>query len=69
MDLEVILALGAILIYVILIFTVLCAFIIAAGFIATYLNLTGVMWWAVALVSFLVLSGLAGGISISIKGE
>lgn len=69
MDLEVILALGAILIYVIPILVVLCAFIIAAGFIASYLNLTGILWWAVALVSFLVLSGLAGGISISIKGE
>ena len=69
MDLEVILALGAILIYVILILAVLCAFIIVAGFIATYLKLTGIMWWSVALVSFLVLSGLAGRISISIKGN
>lgn len=67
MDLDVILGLGVILVYIILIIGVLGEFILVSGFIANYLGLTGIMWWAVALVSFSVLIGLAGGISINVR--
>lgn len=69
MDFEVVLGLGAILIYIMIIIGVLCAFILVAGFIANYLGLTGIMWWAVAFVSFFVLMGLAGGISITARRD
>lgn len=69
MDLDVIFGISVIIIYMMLIVGIFSAFILVAGFIATYLGLTGIMWWAVALVSFSVLMGLGGGISIKIKGD
>lgn len=68
-DLDVILGLSMILIYILLLIGILYAFMLVSTFIASYLNLSGIMWWAVALVSFLVLTGLAGGISITVKGN
>ena len=69
MDLEVIFVIAIILIYIIFVVGILAAFILVAGFIANYFALSGIMWWAVAIVSFLVLTGLVGGISIKIKGD
>ena len=69
MDLDVIFVIGTILIYIIVVLVILSAFILTAGFIANYFNLTGIMWWAVAFVSFSVLMGLAGGISIKIRRD
>lgn len=69
MDLDVVLGLGAILIYVMIVLGMLSAFILVAGYIANYLGLTGIMWWAVAFVSFCVLMGLAGGMSTKIRGD
>lgn len=36
------------------------AVILVAGYIATCLGLTGVIWWAVAIVLFLVINGIIG---------
>lgn len=69
MDLDVILGLCAILVYIIIVLGILAAFILVAGYIANYLGLTGIMWWAVSFVSFCVLMGLAGGISIKIRRD
>ena len=52
--------LGAIVIIVILILIRLVAVILVAGYIATALGVTGVIWWAVAIVLFLVINGIIG---------
>ena len=67
MDLDVILGLGSILIYIVIVLAILSAFILVAGYIANYLGLTGIMWWAVSFVSFCVLMGLTGSMSIKIR--
>ena len=36
------------------------AVMLVAGFVASYLGLTGVLWWAVALVVFLLINGVLG---------
>ena len=36
------------------------AVILVAGYIATALGVTGVIWWAVAIVLFLVINGIIG---------
>lgn len=52
--------LGAIVIIVVLILIRLVAVILVAGYIATALGVTGVIWWAVAIVLFLVINGIIG---------
>lgn len=59
MDLDVIIpVLGIVLIFVVWCI-VLGAFILVAGFVATSLGLTGVMWWAMAIVVLSLLTGVA----------
>lgn len=52
--------LGIIVTVVILILIRLVAVILVAGYIATALGVTGVIWWAVAIVLFLVINGIIG---------
>ena len=52
--------LGAIVIIVVLILIRIVAVILVAGYIATALGVTGVIWWAVAIVLFLVINGIIG---------
>ena len=52
--------LGIIVTVVILILIRLVAVILVAGYIATALGVTGVIWWAVAIVLFLLINGIIG---------
>lgn len=52
--------LGIIVTVVVLILIRLVAVILVAGYIATTLGVTGVIWWAVAIVLFLVINGIIG---------
>ena len=52
--------LGIIVTVVVLILIRLVAVILVAGYIATALGVTGVIWWAVAIVLFLVINGIIG---------
>lgn len=52
--------LGIIVTVVALILIRLVAVILVAGYIATALGVTGVIWWAVAIVLFLVINGIIG---------
>lgn len=52
--------LGIIVTVVGLILIRLVAVILVAGYIATALGVTGVIWWAVAIVLFLVINGIIG---------
>ena len=52
--------LGIIVTVVVLILIRLVAVILVAGYIATALGVTGVMWWAVAIVLFLLINGIIG---------
>ena len=52
--------LGIIVTVVALIFIRLVAVILVAGYIATGLGVTGVIWWAVAIVLFLLINGIIG---------
>ena len=36
------------------------AVMLVAGFVASYLGWTGALWWAVALVVFLLINGVLG---------
>lgn len=52
--------LGIIVTVVVLILIRIVAVILVAGYIATGLGVTGVMWWAVAIVLFLLINGIIG---------
>ena len=52
--------LGIIVTVVVLILIRLVAVILVAGYIATVLGVTGVIWWAVAIVLFLLINGIIG---------
>ena len=67
MEFEDLLVIGTFLFVIIVILVVLGAFILVSGFIASALGLSGIMWWAVAIVSFMILTTLAGGLTIRAK--
>ena len=52
--------LGIIVTVVVLILIRLVAVILVAGYIATGLGVTGIVWWAVAIVLFLLINGIIG---------
>ena len=52
--------LGIIVTVVVLILIRLVAVILVAGYIATALGVTGIVWWAVAIVLFLLINGIIG---------
>ena len=52
--------LGIIVTVVVLILIRLVAVILVAGYIATALGVTGVIWWAVVIVLFLLINGIIG---------
>lgn len=58
MDFDVIIPVLGIILIIVVWCIVLGAFILVAGFVATSLGLTGVMWWAMAIVIFLLLTGV-----------
>lgn len=59
MDFDVIIPVLVIILIIVIWCIVLGAFILVAGFVATSLGLTGVMWWAVAIVVLSLLTGVA----------
>jgi hypothetical protein len=65
MDSEVILYVFLVIILAIVCVAIVGAFVLVATYIPTVLGLSGIMWWAVAIVSFSVLMGLAGGLTAS----
>lgn len=60
MDLDVILPLIAITLLLCGYIVIIGSFILVAIGIASYLGLTGVMWWAVAIVILIVLLSIVG---------
>lgn len=59
MDFDVIIPVLGIILIIVVWCIVLGAFILVAGFVATSLGLTGVMWWAMAIVVLSLLTGVA----------
>ena len=54
---------GIVGIFLLILFVVaieIVAVILVAGFLASWFGFTGVMWWAVAIVLFLVINGIIG---------
>ena len=64
MDFESIGVLGIALVLVLVVLCVFACVWIVATFIASYLGLTGIVWWAFSIVLFLIINGLLGGISV-----
>ena len=65
MDSEVVLYGFLIVVLAMILIVVIGAFLMVAIWIPTVLGLKGLMWWAVAIVSFSVLMGLGGGLTAS----
>lgn len=63
MDLEFLGVSGFIALIVTVIVVVLVAIALTAGAIASWLGLSGVLWWAVSIVLFLLISGILAMIS------
>ncbi len=57
MDLDVIIPILGIISIIVIWCIIFGALMLVAGFVATTLGLTGVMWWAMAIVIFLLLTG------------
>lgn len=51
---------GLLILAIVLIVVELLAVIVIAGHVASYFGFTGLMWWAVAIVSFIVINGIIG---------
>jgi len=62
MDLEVYGVLGYFTFIIAIVFIRVFAVIIVAGAIATYLGLTGLLWWAATIVVFLVINAIISGL-------
>ena len=58
MNSEGVLAGVLILVVAVLLIVVFGAFVLISGWVATYMGLTGVNWWAGAIVTFLLLTGI-----------
>lgn len=63
MDTDILAGIGVIglIVLILLLFVVeIVAIVLVAGFLASFFGFTGVMWWAVAIVLFLVINGFIG---------
>ncbi len=58
MDFETIIAISGVCLIIAIYICILVAFMLVAGLVASTLGLTGVLWWAVAIVVFLLLAGI-----------
>ena len=63
MDLEAYGVIGYILFIIAIIVVRIGVVIVVAGAIATYLGLTGILWWCSAIVIFLLINGLISALS------
>lgn len=62
MDLTTYGILGYLLLIILIVFIRVFAVIIVAGAIASYLGLSGILWWAAAIVIFMVINAIIRGI-------
>ena len=62
MDLEACGVLGFIIFIIAIVLIRILAVIIVAGAISTYIGLTGILWWASAIVIFLVINAIISGL-------
>lgn len=60
MDLDSFGVIGLFVVLVMFVIVELVAFAYVSGYIATLLGVTGVVWWSVAFVVFLLLNGVMG---------
>lgn len=65
LDLDSILVILGILLMVLVYAAIIIAFVLVAGFVATYLGFTGIMWWSVAIVVFIIMGVIIGALSRS----
>ena len=63
MDLEAYGVIGYILFIIAIIVVRIGVVIVVAGAIASYLGLTGILWWCSAIVTFLLINGLISALS------
>ncbi|WP_295591657.1 hypothetical protein [uncultured Methanobrevibacter sp.] len=63
MDLEAYGVIGYILFIIAIIVVRIGVVIVVAGAIASYLGLTGILWWCSAIVIFLLINGLISALS------
>lgn len=63
MDLEAYGVIGYILFVIAIIVVRIGVVIVVAGAIASYLGLTGILWWCSAIVIFLIINGLISALS------
>jgi len=63
MDLEAYGVIGYILFIIAIIVVRIGVVIVVAGAIASYLGLTGILWWCSAIVIFLIINGLISALS------
>ena len=63
MDLEAYGVIGYILFIIAIIVVRIGVVIVVAGAIASYLGLTGMLWWCSAIVIFLIINGLISALS------
>lgn len=63
MDLETYGVIGYILFIIAIIVVRIGVVIVVAGAIASYLGLTGILWWCSAIVIFLIINGLISALS------
>lgn len=63
MDLEAYGILGYIIFIIAIVFIRIFAVLVVAGAIATYIGLTGILWFASVIVIFLVINALISGLS------
>ena len=63
LDLEVYGIIGYIIFIIAIVLVRIFAVIIVAGAIASYIGLTGSLWWATAIVIFFVINALISGFS------
>jgi len=63
LDLEAYGIIGYFLLIIGIILVRIIAVIIVAGVIATYIGLTGLLWWAAVIVIFLIINAIISGLS------
>lgn len=63
MDADVIGAMGLIGLIILVIVIELAVVMIVAGWIASLLGVSGILWWCVAIIVFLLINGVLGALS------
>lgn len=64
MDFEFIVGLLVLILVIVVWVAVIGAFVLVSCFIPTVLHLSGVMWWAMAIVCFIILMAIANSVRV-----